>query len=147
MNQKIFQTEDSWAPFVLRVILGIVAFPHGAQKLFGWFGGYGFSGTMNYFTETIGMPWLLGFMVILLETAGAAALIAGLATRLMAFSYLILAFGIVWTSHLQHGFFMNWYGQQAGEGIEYFLLWIALAVALLIAGGGRYSVDRMYLDT
>lgn len=142
MKQRIFQTDSSWASFMLRVFLGFVIFPHGAQKLLGWFGGYGFSGTMGFFTDTVGLPWLIGFLVIILESIGAIALIMGFATRLIAVSYLLLASGIVFTSHIQNGFFMNWFGNQAGEGYEYFLLWIGMAIALAISGGGRFAVDK-----
>jgi putative oxidoreductase len=142
MKQKLFQTEESWTPFLLRVFLALVVFPHGAQKLFGWFGGFGFSGTMNFFTENMGLPWLIGFMVIMLETIGAIALLLGLATRFWAFSYTFLALGIVFSTHIENGFFMNWFGNQAGEGYEYFLLWIGISLALLLTGGGKYSVDR-----
>ncbi|MGV3539111.1 MAG: DoxX family protein, partial [Rufibacter sp.] len=99
-------------------------------------------GTMGFFTETVQMPWLLGFLVILLESVGAIALLMGFATRVIAFSYIFLAIGIVGTSHLPNGFFMNWFGNQAGEGAEYFLLWIGMAAALVISGGGKYSLDR-----
>lgn len=142
MLNRILKTSDSWSLLVLRLLLGIVIFPHGTQKLFGWFGGYGFAGTMNYFTQTVGMPRLLGFVVILLETFGVVALMAGFATRLMALLFSLLALGIVVTSHIQHGFFMNWYGAQAGEGFEYFILWLGICGALLIAGGGVYSADK-----
>ncbi|WP_339813689.1 DoxX family protein [uncultured Imperialibacter sp.] len=142
MINKIFKTPDTWEPFVLRVLLGLVIFPHGAQKLFGWFEGYGFDGTMIFFTEIVGMPWVLGFLVILLEALGSIVLLAGFATRILAASYILLAIVIVTTSHLQHGFFMNWYGNQPGEGIEFFILWVAISTALLLSGGGRYSVDK-----
>ena len=142
MKNKIFNTSESLAPLAIRVMLGLVVFPHGAQKLLGWFGGYGFSGTMGFFTDTIGLPWLVGFLVIILESIGAFALISGFATRIVAVCYLILALGIVFTSHIQYGFFMNWFGNQGGEGFEYFLLWIGLTVSLIFSGGGRVSLDR-----
>lgn len=145
MKEKIFQTQVSWTPLVLRVLLGLVIFPHGAQKLFGWFGGYGFSGTMNYFTDTMGIPWIFGLTVILLESVGSIALIVGIATRLIAGFYMALALGIIFTSHIQHGFFMNWYGSQQGEGIEYFILWIGMALALFISGAGKHSFDRQLI--
>lgn len=141
MKNKIFGTSESFAPLVIRIMLGIVVFPHGAQKLLGWFGGYGFSGTMGFFTDTVGLPWLIGFLVILLESIGAIALIAGIASRIIAVSYLLLALGIILSSHIQHGFFMNWFGNQAGEGYEYFLLWIGMAASLTITGAGKYSID------
>ncbi|QNA43480.1 DoxX family protein [Lacibacter sediminis] len=133
----------SLAAITLRILLGLVVFPHGAQKLFGWFGGYGFTGTMQYFTGTVGLPWIIGFLVIMLESIGAIALIAGLGTRAIAAAYIILAVGIVFTSHVQHGFFSNWFGNQKGEGFEYFLLWIGMALALLMIGGGQYAVERI----
>ncbi len=142
MKDKIFNTSDSLAPLAIRLVLGLVVFPHGAQKLFGWFGGYGFTGTMGFFTETIGLPWVIGFLIIVLESIGAIALIAGVVTRLIAASYIVLALGILFTSHIQHGFFMNWLGNQQGEGYEYFLLWIAMAISLVITGSGIYSVDK-----
>ena len=142
MKNAIFNTSNSYAPLAIRLMLGLVVFPHGLQKLMGWFGGYGFSGTMEFFTETMGLPWIIGFLVIILESIGAIALIAGLAIRPIAASFVVLALGILFTSHLQHGFFMNWYGNQQGEGYEFFLLWIGMAISLVITGSGKYSVDR-----
>ncbi len=143
MIEKIFYTDNSLTPPVLRLFLAVVVFPHGAQKLLGWFGGYGFSGTMGFFTDTVGLPWIIAFLVILLESFGAIALLLGIATRFIALSYVILAVGIVFTSHVQHGFFMNWFGNQQGEGYEFFLLWIGMATSLLLSGGGNYSLDRL----
>ncbi|MDC6390557.1 DoxX family protein [Maribacter sp. PR1] len=141
MKRQLFQTTDSYAPLIIRVMLGIVVFAHGAQKLIGWLGGYGFSGTMDFFTETVGLPWIIGFLVIVLESIGAIALILGVATRPIAVCYIFLAFGIVFTSHIQNGFFMNWFGNQPGEGYEFFLLWIGMAVSLIFTGAGKYSID------
>lgn len=146
MKNRIFNISESFASLAIRITLGVVVFPHGAQKLFGWFGGYGFSGTMEFFTDTMGLPWLIGFLVILLESIGAIALIAGFATRIMAVSYLLLALGIVFTSSIQHGFFMNWFGNQQGEGYEYFILWIGMAISLIVIGAGKYSVDGTFVS-
>lgn len=143
MKEKLFTTNDSSAPLILRTLLGMVVFAHGAQKLFGWFGGYGFSGTMGYFTETVGLPWIVGFSVIMLETFGALLLITGFGTRIIALLYTFLALGIMFSTHVQNGFFMNWFGNLPGEGIEYFVLWIGMSVALIVTGGGTYSIDRM----
>ena len=143
MKNKLFNTSDSWTMVVLRVVLGLVVFPHGAQKLLGWFGGYGFSGSMNYFTNTVGLPWIIGFLVIILEFFGALALIAGVTTRILAAFYIVIAIGIIFTSSIQYGFFMNWFGNQGGEGYEYFLLWIGIAIVLLFNGGGKYSFDKL----
>lgn len=143
MKEKLLNTPNTWMPLVLRVTLGLVVFAHGAQKLFGFFGGYGFAGTMSYFTETVGLPWILGVFIILLESVGALALVAGLGTRIIALCFTFLAIGIVFSSHIQHGFFMNWFGKQGGEGYEYFILWIGISSALFISGGGKFSLDKV----
>ena len=143
MKKIIVNTRRSFSPLFLRVFLALVIFPHGAQKLLGWFGGYGFTGTMSYFTDFIGLPYLVGLLIILLEFFGAIILVTGFATRLISASFLILAFGIVVTSHWENGFFMNWFGNQPGEGYEFFLLWIGMALALVYSGGGRYSLDLL----
>lgn len=141
--KNIFSTNASWGLFTLRVMLGLVILPHGAQKLLGWFGGYGFEGTMIYFIDTVGLPWIAGYAVILLETIGALMLVVGFGTRIISLAYIILATGIIFTTHIQNGFFQNWFGQQAGEGYEYFLLWIGMAAALAFSGAGSYSIDRV----
>lgn len=139
---KLMTTDDGWAPLVLRLTLGVVIFPHGAQKLLGWFGGYGFEGTMGYFTQQIGLPYLLGLLVILIEFFGSLALVVGALTRLAALGIGAVMIGAIATVHAGNGFFMNWSGQQAGEGFEYHLLVLGIVLALLVAGAGRWSVDR-----
>ena len=93
------------------------------------------------------LPWLLALFIILLESVGSILLILGIGTRILALLFTVLAMGIVVTSHWQFGFFMNWFGQQAGEGYEYFLLWMAISISLVISGGGRYSVDGFLVAT
>lgn len=134
------------ALLIQRVILGAVMFPHGAQKLLGWFGGFGFTGTMGFFTETMHIPYPFALLIVLAESLGALALIAGLATRFSAFGIAAVMVGAVLTTHLDHGFFMNWFGAQKGEGYEYHLLTLALAVPLMLRGGGKYAVDTFLLD-
>ena len=124
-----------------RVVLGAVMFPHGAQKLLGWFGGYGFDGTMKFFTDSMHIPAPLALLVILAESVGSLLLIAGLGTRLAALGVSCVMLGAVLTTHCHVGFFMNWFGNQGGEGYEYHLLALALSVPLLIAGGGRCALD------
>lgn len=143
MKNIIFQTNNDWTGLVTRLSIGIVLFPHGAQKLLGWWGGYGFNGTMGFFTDTMNLPWLIAFMVIVIEFFGALSLIAGFASRLWSALTIILFIGIILTSHLEHGFFMNWFGNQQGEGYEFHLLLIGLAIATLINGSGKYSVDNI----
>jgi putative oxidoreductase len=141
MLQKFISTEESYATTVLRLMLGITLFPHGAQKMLGWFGGYGLSGTLNFFTGTAGLPWIIGLLVILIEFFGAIFLITGFAVRLTALLVIADMIGIIFKAHIQNGFFMNWFGNQAGEGYEYHLLMIGMAAALLISGAGKYSID------
>ncbi len=142
MIRKIFETNDDSAGLILRLMLGIVFFPHGAQKVFGLFGGNGFSGTMDAFMK-MGIPAFFAFLAILAESAGAVGLITGFLTRISAFGIacnMVVAISMV---HIHNGFFMNWFGKKQGEGFEYHLLAIAIAVALMIKGGGRWSVDGL----
>jgi len=143
MLNKLFSTQDDIAPLVMRVILGVVIFPHGAQKVFGWFGGYGLDGTLNFFTQTMGIPLVFAILVIAAESLGALGLIVGFLTRVAAFGIVCVMTGAIFMVHLNNGLFMNWTGQQAGEGFEYHLLAIALAIALMITGGGKASVDSL----
>ena len=85
MLNKLLATKDEFSTTILRVILGVVMLPHGAQKLLGWFGGNGFSGTMHHFTENMGIPYLFALLAVLAESFGALGLIAGLFTRVAAF--------------------------------------------------------------
>jgi len=139
--KKIFQTNESNASTIIRIVLGVILFPHGAQKMLGWFGGYGFSGTMSFLTDTAGLPWIIAFFVIAIEFFGAIALLFGFATRIVAAGIISLFTGIIATSHFQNGFFMNWYGNLKGEGFEFHLLIIGMAIALLVSGAGKWSID------
>jgi len=144
--KAIFRTESGWMGLVLRVGLGVVFFPHGAQKLFGLFGGPGFAGAMAMFTQKMHVPAPLAFLVILAESAGAVALVLGLLTRVAAFGLLCDMFGAVLMVHLPFGFFMNWMGNQPGEGFEYHILAISISLALMIGGGGKWSADGMIAE-
>lgn len=144
--RQLFQTDDAWTGLVLRLTLGLVMFPHGVQKLLGWYGGFGFDGTMGFFTQQMGMPWLVAFLVIVGESFGSVALLVGFLTRFTAASFGIIMLGAITMVHLPHGFFMNWSGKQQGEGYEYHLLVIGMTLALLITGAGRWSVDRMIAE-
>ena len=139
----LFQTNDKFSYWVPRVILGCVILPHGAQKLFGWFGGFGFTNTMTYFTQTAGLPWIIAFLIIMGESLGSLGLIVGFFTRLSALGLICIMVGAIITVHIPNGFFMNWFGKQAGEGFEYHLLVIGMSIPLLINGGGKYSVDLL----
>lgn len=138
---SLLATDASVAPLVLRATLAVVMIPHGAQKLFGWFGGGGFRATMAAFTDGMGLPWIVALAVVLIESLGSLALLLGLGTRVMAAGLAAVMIGAIATVHAQHGFFMDWAGTQGGQGFEYHLLAIGIAVALMITGGGRASVD------
>lgn len=145
MKNAIFKTNNDWVGLITRLTIGLVLFPHGAQKMLGMFGGFGFSGTMGFFTGVLHLPWIIGFLVIVIEFIGSICLILGLASRIWAASVIILFLGIVFTSHLDNGFFMNWFGTQKGEGYEYHLLVIGLSLAVLINGSGKFSTDKLII--
>jgi putative oxidoreductase len=137
----ILATNASWTNVILRLVLGVVIFPHGAQKLFGWFGGYGLSGTLAGFSS-MGIPTAFGVLAVIAESLGALALIAGFATRIAAFGIGTTMIVAALMAHRAH-FFMNWSGTQGGEGFEYHILAVAIALVLMIGGAGRASVDRL----
>lgn len=141
--QALLATEADRTLALLRVTLALVMFPHGAQKLLGWWGGYGFSGTMGFLTGQAGLPWIVALTVILAESVGALALAAGFLGRVTAAGIAAVMVGAIATVHAAHGFFMNWNGNQAGEGFEYHLLALVLAVAVMIRGSGAWSLDRV----
>ncbi len=141
MLKRLMGTIDDVSLTTLRVVLGVVFFAHGAQKMLGWFGGFGFHGTMGAFTH-MGMAAPVALLVICAEFFGALGLIVGLLTRIAALGIAGLMIGAIFMVHLQNGFFMNWFGTQKGEGIEYHLLVLAMAAALLLRGAGAFSLDR-----
>lgn len=143
MIKKLIQTDKDISSLVLRVLLGIVFFPHGAQKVFGWFGGFGFSGTMGFFTGKMGIPVIFAFLAIMAEFLGPLGLLSGFLTRIAAFGIACNMTVAIFMVHLPNGFFMNWFGNQKGEGFEYHILAVAIAIALMIKGGGKLSVDGL----
>ena len=141
MIKKLLGTSNDIAPFVARVTLGLVMFPHGAQKALGLFGGNGFSGTMGFFTG-MGMPAFAAVLIILGEFLGSLGLIFGAVSRFAAFGIACIMTGAIFMVHLPNGFFMNWFGNQKGEGFEYHLLALGLALIVMIKGSGRWSIDK-----
>src|SRR5579872_693435 len=142
MFRKLFDTDDSLATAILRLVLGVVFFAHGAQKMLGWFGGYGFSGTMGFFTGTMHIPAPFAFLAIAAEFFGGLGLVLGFLTRIAAFGIAVNMVVAIATVHGAFGFFMNWSGTQKGEGFEYHLLVLAATTFLMIRGAGALSADR-----
>lgn len=141
MIEKILKTDrGDWGALIARVFLVVVILPHGLQKLLGLFGGYGFSATVEYFSST-GIPGLIGVLIVLAESFGALFLIAGLLSRISAAGIALIMLGAIVMIHSQFGFFMNWFGAQAGEGFEYHLLALGLALVVIVKGGGKWALD------
>jgi putative oxidoreductase len=139
----LFATRSGFSGLVLRLFLAVVFFPHGAQKVLGWFGGYGFTGTLNFFTTMMHVPMVLALAVFAAEFLGPIALVVGFLTRLAALGILLDMIGAVAMIHAHNGFFMNWAGKTPPvEGFEFHLLAIAIALALIIGGAGELSVDK-----
>lgn len=130
----------------VRVMLAVVVFAHGAQKLFGWFGGYGFEGTMGYFTESVGLPYVFALLIILAESVGMILLALGFLTRIWSAAIILIMLGAIVKEHGQFGFFMNWAGAQGGEGFEFHLLAMVISFVPLIHGGGAYSLDNVAIN-
>jgi putative oxidoreductase len=141
MKNLLATNPNNWSALVARLAVGIVIFPHGAQKLLGWFGGYGFQGTMGFLTGMAKLSYPVALLVILIESIASLMVLFGFATRIAAIGIFGLFLGIMLKMHIGNGFFMNWAGTQKGEGMEYFLLLLALTLILIIAGGGKASVD------
>jgi len=142
MFRNLMKTTDDFSLMLLRLVLGVVFFAHGAQKALGWFGGYGFSGTMGFFTQQMHIPAPFAFLAIAAEFLGSIGLLLGLLGRVAAFGIACNMVVAICMVHRHIGFFANWSGQQKGEGYEYHLLAIAIALSIMIKGSGAFSADR-----
>jgi putative oxidoreductase len=142
MWNAILKTNNSASLAIVRLGLGLVMFPHGAQKMLGWFGGGGFNGTMGFFAH-MGVPAPLAFLAIAAEFFGSLGLILGFLSRVASFGVLCNMMVAICMVHAGNGFFMNWTGKQPGEGFEYHILAIAISLAILVGGAGACSVDRV----
>ena len=142
MFKLMLNTNESSGPFFTRLALGVVMFPHGAQKVLGWFGGSGYAGTVEAFTEKLGFPLWAVLLLMAIEVLGSIGLIAGFLTRLCALGTAASISVCAYLYHIPNGFFMNWLGGQKGEGIEYHILVLGICLALMIEGGGSFSLDR-----
>lgn len=141
--ETVLATHPNIGFSITRLTLGLVLFPHGAQKLLGLFGGNGFTATMEFFTTQMGLPSIVALSVILIEFFGSISLILGFISRFWALAVAGMFMGIIFTTQLEHGFFMNWFGNQAGEGYEYSLLVIGLALTIVVNGSGIWSMDNV----
>ncbi|NML40357.1 DoxX family protein [Chitinophaga sp. G-6-1-13] len=144
-TQWALSTDDNWTGLVLRLTLGLVLFPHVAQKLFGWFDGPGLRGEMHYMTTKAGLPAFVAITAITIECLGAFLLLAGAGTRFAAVAVFCLFMGMILVVHSSNGFFMNWFGKvpSGTEGFEYHLLVLGICIAIMIQGGGKYSIDKL----
>ncbi|HLK17114.1 MAG TPA: DoxX family protein [Fimbriimonadaceae bacterium] len=139
---KDVQTYRNWTLLAARIALAATIFPHGAQKVLGWFGGYGFSGTMEAFTTKMHIPAPLALAAIAAEFLGAFGILFGLLTRISAAGIGVTML-VAGAMNLHNGYFMNWFGIQKGEGVEYFIPVLALSLMLLIEGAGAFSLEGL----
>jgi len=142
MLHKLIHTREDYLLTLLRAALGVVFFAHGAQLVLGWWGGAGYAGTMQMFTHNFGIPAVFAALAILSQFLGAIGLLFGFLTRIAAFGIAVDMVVAIFLVHVPNGFFMNWYGTQRGEGFEFHLLAIAMAVVLMARGAGALSVDH-----
>jgi len=142
MFRKLIHTSADPTLAALRLALGIVFFAHGAQKVLGWFGGPGYSGTMSMFTHSMGIPPVFAVLAMMAEFLGGLGLIVGLLSRVAAFGIMVNMLVAVFLVHLPNGFFMNWTGHKGGEGFEFHLLAIAIAATIMVRGAGAASLDH-----
>jgi len=141
---KFLSTSSSnYSAMIVRITLGLVILPHGLQKLLGMFGWNGFSGTMEYFTTGASLPWIIALLVILGESLGALALVLGFISRFMAFGIFVIMTWAMFMAHIKYGFFIDWFGAQEWQGVEFHLLTIGMALSLMISGGWAYSLDGL----
>jgi putative oxidoreductase len=143
MISNLFSTGPDWTLTIIRVILGVVFFAHGAQKMLGWFGGTGLKETLRTMHELVGLPIPLAFLAVTSEFLGGLGLIAGLLGRVAAIGICITMVSAIVMVHGRNGLFLNWFGERKGHGFEYHLLAIALAIAIIVRGSGAASLDRL----
>ena len=139
----IVGTDGDWVITIVRIVLGVVFFAHGAQKALGWFGGAGLQSTVSVFREQLRIPAPLALLSVAAEFLGGLGLIVGLLSRIAALGIAVVMIVALVAVHGKFGFFMNWYGEKQGHGIEYHILVLALAVAVIIKGGGAFSLDKV----
>ena len=147
MLRDLLSTNSDWTLTIIRTILGLVFFAHGAQKLLGWFGGSGLNETMRTMHESLGLPLPLAFLAVATEFFGGVGLIVGLLSRLAAVGIGVTMLAAIVMVHGRNGLFMDWFGARKNHGYEYHLLAIALVVVLIVKGSGAFSLDRLLLNS
>ena len=143
MISNLFSTSPDWTLTAIRVTLGVVFFAHGAQKVFGWFGGTRLEGTLHMMHDHLHLPIPVAFLAVMSEFLGGAGLIVGLLSRVAAVGICVTMLSAIVMVHGRNGLFLNWFGDRKGHGIEYHLLAIALAIAIVVRGSGALSLDRL----
>ena len=141
---ELFGTFGSWSLLIVRVVLGVIFFAHGAQKVFGWFGGPGLRGLIGYFKQALGVPAPLAVLAAFTELLGGLGMVVGLLVRPAAVGLIIVMLVAIAKVHRPHGFFLNWsLTPGKGHGLEMNLALIGMALAVLIGGAGAVSIDRL----
>ena len=143
MLTRIIGTNDDWVVTIVRVVLGVVFFAHGAQMAWGWFGGAGLQSTVRTFREGLHIPAPLALLSVAAQFLGGLGLIFGLLSRVAAFGIAVVMSVALLVVHRKFGFFMNWFGEKQGHGIEYHVLVLALALTVMIKGAGAMSLDQV----
>jgi putative oxidoreductase len=143
MLLDLLSTDSDWTLTLIRIILGIVFFAHGSQKLLGWFGGPGLKETLRTMHKHLGLPIPLAFLSVATEFFGGLGLIAGLLSRVAAIGIAAIMLAARVSVHGRYGLFLDWFGNRKGHGYEYHLLAIALAAAIVVKGSGAMSLDRL----
>jgi putative oxidoreductase len=146
MLSDLFSTDPDWTQTIVRLILGVVFFAHGAQKLLGWFGGPGLRSTIGALHQHLGLPVPLAFLTVAAEFLGGLGLIVGLMSRIAAAGIAFIMFAAIFMVHGRYGLFLNWFGDRKGHGYEYHLLAIALAAVIVGRGSGAASLDRLFFN-
>jgi putative oxidoreductase len=144
MISNLFSTSPDWTLTLIRVILGVVFFAHGAQKVLGWFGGSGLKGTLHMMHDHLHLPIPVAILAVMSEFLGGAGLIVGLLGRVAAVGVCLTMVSAIVMVHWRNGLFMNWFGDRKGHGFEFHLLALALAIAIVARGSGAASLDRLF---
>ena len=137
----LLETDRDWVIAIVRIVLGVVFFAHGAQKTLGWFGGAGLQSTVRIFRDQLRIPTPLAVLAVAAEFLGGLGLIFGFLSRVAAIGIAVVMCVALFAVHRKFGFFMNWYGEKQGHGIEYHILALALATLVIFKGGGALSLD------